>query len=967
LIGRKISHYEIVSKLGEGGMGVVYKANDPRLERHVAIKFLPEHLSADAAAKSRFIREAKAASALEHPHICHIYEIDELPTGELFMVMPCYEGETLRDRLDREPMEVADALEIAVQLASGLARAHEKGIVHRDIKPGNVMLTDGGRQAKLMDFGLAKKPDATQVTRTGTTVGTVAYMSPEQAMGEDTDGRTDVWSLGVMLYEMLAGKLPFRGEVEPAVVYSIINEEPKPIRDLRPDVPVEVETILEKALAKDRDKRYQNAAEFLEELEQERDRLALGIKRRYFKGVRRKTRRRLLRVVVPVAVVIVAAAAVYLVNRYRPLAPEAYAERNSMAVMYFENMADPVDEDRTAQAITNLLTTGLSRSKYVTVVSQQHLYDILKQMGREDVRRVDKRVASEVAKRAGVRMFVAGTVIQVEPNIVVSSQIIDRSSGDILETTQVRGEPGEDVLAVADKLIGEIGRSLAIPDEAKQQFGESVKGVTTSSEDAFRAYLQGEEQNRKLYWDEAAESYAKAIEYDSTFATAYARLAQVKWLMCAESGKCEPDEVRRLVELAKRHSEKLTDLEKMYLEARSAQLDRDYLRAKDGFLKIVADYPDEKSAWENAGDVARVWLAQPEEAMRYYENAIAIDSTYGVAYGFAALCYETVGDTDKAMRAANRYVSLSPNEAQPYDVRAVLYAGRGMVDEAIADFQKAEELMPGFTDGRLERAYLMNGDYALADSLYRAKVVSGEPHVRRYARGGLALVRMRQGKFNDALELLDDAIGAERIEEMIYLARGELDLAKQQVEIINGAVDRFPTGYWSSYLSYRTLSGQVDEAEQSLPIIKAKVDDLSPVHAWRYWWPKGYVEMATGDPDSAIAYLERSAWGAHRKEPWNEWTVRYFLALVLLELDRLPAAARQLEDLVLQELTSTMESTIWTVRVRYLLGVTYERLGRPDAAVAMYQKFLDMWKDADPGLEEVADARERLARLRGSR
>ncbi len=211
MIGKTISHYKILEELGRGGMGVVYKAEDTKLQGFVAIKVLPPHMTADEEAKTRFVREARAASALEHPNICHIHEIDETPDGHLFMVMPCYEGETLGERLERGPLEIDEILDIATQVASALARAHEMGIIHRDIKPGNVMLSDGGRQAKLMDFGLAKRLDATKVTRTGTTLGTVAYMSPEQALGKEADHRADIWSLGVVLYEMLTGRQAFWG------------------------------------------------------------------------------------------------------------------------------------------------------------------------------------------------------------------------------------------------------------------------------------------------------------------------------------------------------------------------------------------------------------------------------------------------------------------------------------------------------------------------------------------------------------------------------------------------------------------------------------------------------------------------------------------------------------------------------------------------------------------------------------
>lgn len=236
MIGKTISHYKILDKLGQGGMGVVYKAEDKRLQRTVALKFLPPEFTRDTQAKERFIREARAASSLEHTNICSIHEIDETEDGQLFIVMSCYEGESLRDQIARGPIKLERALDIAIQIAHGLAKAHDKGIIHRDIKSANVFIT-GENVAKILDFGLAKLGDRTKLTQDHSTLGTVAYMSPEQIRGDDVDTRSDIWSLGVVLYEMLTGKMPFRGDYEQAVIYSILNEEPQPIEELRNNVP----------------------------------------------------------------------------------------------------------------------------------------------------------------------------------------------------------------------------------------------------------------------------------------------------------------------------------------------------------------------------------------------------------------------------------------------------------------------------------------------------------------------------------------------------------------------------------------------------------------------------------------------------------------------------------------------------------------------------------------------------------
>jgi len=272
MIGKTISHYKILEKLGSGGMGVVYKAQDTKLDRFVALKFLPPHLSQAEEEKKRFIHEAKAASALDHNNICTIYEIGETEDGQMFIAMACYEGESLKEKIERGPLQIDEAIDITVQIAQGLAKAHSKEIVHRDIKPANVLITEDS-QIKIVDFGLAKLAGRTMLTKEGMTLGTVAYMSPEQTQGTEVDHRTDIWALGVVLYEMLAGEHPFKGDYEQAVMYSIMNEDPEPIKKINPAVSPELEQIVDRALRKNPESRYLSAAEILKDLQGYRDSL----------------------------------------------------------------------------------------------------------------------------------------------------------------------------------------------------------------------------------------------------------------------------------------------------------------------------------------------------------------------------------------------------------------------------------------------------------------------------------------------------------------------------------------------------------------------------------------------------------------------------------------------------------------------------------------------------------------------
>ncbi len=271
MIGQTISHYKILEKLGEGGMGVVYKAQDTKLDRLVALKFLPPDLTRDEEAKERFIHEAKVASSLQHNNICTIHDIDKMPDGQIFMVLDCYEGETLKEKIARGPLKIKDSIDIALQIAQGLFKAQEKGIVHRDIKPANIFITSDGT-AKILDFGLAKLSGHSRLTKTRSMVGTVAYMSPEQAKGDALDARTDIWSLGVVLYEMLTGQLPFKGEYEQAIIYSILNEAPAPMKE----VSEELNRIISHSLAKKKEERYPDAEEIMADLKRLRLKIESG-------------------------------------------------------------------------------------------------------------------------------------------------------------------------------------------------------------------------------------------------------------------------------------------------------------------------------------------------------------------------------------------------------------------------------------------------------------------------------------------------------------------------------------------------------------------------------------------------------------------------------------------------------------------------------------------------------------------
>ncbi|MBW2037833.1 MAG: serine/threonine protein kinase [Deltaproteobacteria bacterium] len=377
MIGETISHYKILEKLGEGGMGVVYKAEDTKLKRIAALKFLPPELSRDSEAKERFIYEAQTASALDHNNICTIYEIDETNYGQMFIAMAYYECETLKEKIERGPLKLEEALNIAVQIAQGLAKAHEQGIVHRNIEHANAHVTKDD-VVKILDFGLAKLGGQAKLTKEGTTLGTVAYMSPEQACGEEIDHRTDIWSLGVVLYEIITGQLPFKGEYEQAVVYSILNVDPEPITGMRAGVPMELERITNKALAKSPDERYQHADEMLTDLRSLSKGLETAVITQTAKVDKNEPKKEWFARISILFGIVLLLALVFLFLRPHLFKPMLVSEPTPIAVISFENQTGDKTYDCLCKAIPNLLITSLEQSRYLCVTTWERMYDLLK-------------------------------------------------------------------------------------------------------------------------------------------------------------------------------------------------------------------------------------------------------------------------------------------------------------------------------------------------------------------------------------------------------------------------------------------------------------------------------------------------------------------------------------------------------------------------------------------------------------
>jgi TolB-like protein/Tfp pilus assembly protein PilF len=489
VIGKTVSHYKIISRLGEGGMGVVYKAEDSKLRRTVALKFLPPGLAADPAARTRFLREARAASALQHHNICTIHHIDETDDGRVFICMECYDGELLKERIARGSLDAAEARHLVAQVAQGLSSAHKRGIVHRDIKPANLVVTADG-VVKILDFGLATVSGATRVTRTGTTVGTVAYMSPEQATGRDVDHRSDIWSLGVVLYEMLAGELPFQGDYEQAVVYKIINEDPPPLAGLNRDIPAGMAVVVEKMLEKDPSHRYQDIPGLLADLDS---------------------------------------------ATAEPASPSSpiVTEGRAVAVLPFKMLSGEAEYHFLSLAIAEAVSHGLSFNEDLVVRPTSAVVRYTE--GQFDARRV--------AQELRVSVVVEGSIQKLGPDVRVQIQAWDAVADSTLVSLKLDGHM-DDLFGLQDRLSEVLSEAMGVGSD-----DGSAHVPQTDNPQAYELFLRGSERMLRYSEDSTRggiDMLRSALELDPNFASAWARLAvgfvnlgvmfdpDARWLVDAE-------------------------------------------------------------------------------------------------------------------------------------------------------------------------------------------------------------------------------------------------------------------------------------------------------------------------------------------------------------------------------------------------------------------------------------------------
>ncbi len=984
--------YRILGRLGKGGMGLVHRAEDTRLGRTVALKFLLLELNNASEAKARFLREARAASKLDHPNICNVHEIGETEDGRLYIVMASYEGETLKERLKRGPLLTEDAVHITRMVAAGLAKAHGAGIVHRDVKPGNVFLTDDG-QVKVLDFGVAKVMGDSALTRTGSSIGTPFYMAPEQALGK-TDSRSDLWALGVMLFEMLTGERPFTGANHTAVIKSVLNDEPPRLSERWETIPPPLDRLLERALIKDPKARYQSVEELTADLPvfAEPSNSELIITTEMKASLRRKASLRPFLAGV-LLTTLLASGWLYWIS-HRPIVEPATASRPlssaaapaAVAVLPF-TIRGGSDYSYLREGMVDLLSTKLDGAGDVRAVDSRAL---LKRFAEHPVEPSDPVNGAVIAQQLDANLMILGNVFEIAGQLRLDASLyrISRAPGSeqvaLIANAEAEG-PAEQIFTLVDDLAIQLLTGMEIGNETRMR---RLAATTSESFPALKAYLEGESAWRSGRFGDAANAFKTAVSADPGFALAWYRLSLAhSWLMDLEGY----DEA---LERALQHADRLTPDDRRLLEVAVALNHGDAVAAERLGREVLSLRPDDVEAWSAIGELE-----------------FHLGPVLGRSMVSSRRSWEQVLKLEPDDRQA--HLHLARLEAYEGNFKALAERNKRL-QELLAGSERFSELLffaamlPGATDDRralreslghseLGNAWLLAG-YSLSanieymevwGSFHEELLAPGKPlRMQTFARRHLGIFALSSGRLAEADQYFKNATHPpEKLQEhrALVATLPFVPVADEHLESLIADVEawttrpttdfslfephtRFPNHHKLYLLGLLTArSGDPTGALAFADSLTAAGDIESNPGLARDLELGVRAEVASleGDYKKVVTLLaerhSRYSYEMPMVSPlFSQSRERFLKAEALFHLDRLEEALGWYESL--SELS--IFDLVYLAPAHLRQAEIYERLGRPQKALVQYRHFVERWWGSDPQLQpQVEEVRRRLGEL----